>query len=121
MNIKSGVYRFVLFTALVLLLPNWVYTQPSKSEIKKYIETFVNVGLYAVPYSEPLSVLLSSPDLARGSMLFHVNRKLQSSMIEYEELLDENPTQEELKAAFAKINKYQAIQSCISEARARKK
>ena len=77
-------------------------------------QKLMHVGLYAVPYSEPLSVLLSSPGIMKLNLQFWLNRRMQDAMMEYDELLDQNTSKEELKAAFDKLNKYQAVFSCIS-------
>ena len=87
--------------------------QPSKSEVKEYIETFINVGLYAVPYSEPLSVLLSSPDITRLGLHTWVNAKLQKAWIDYDDALDQGANKEELTRLMDKANRYQAIYTCL--------
>jgi len=105
------VSMFLFFTN-TFAIAGW--GQPSKSEVKEYIETFVSVGLYAVPYSEPLSTVLSSPAIARWGLHTWVNARLIKAWADYDDALDRRTNQEEIKRLLDRANRLQAIQTCIA-------
>ena len=103
---------FILLFGFTLITQNSAIAQgrhPSKSEIKENIETFTNVSLYAVSYSEPLSLLLSAPEINKLGLHTWLNIKKQEVSID---ILDAT-TKEELDRLRNKEDRLHAVYTCI--------
>ena len=114
---RINFFKVMICFGMLLLLTNSVafaeWGRPSKSEVKEYIDTFVSVGLYAVPYSEPLSVLLASPEITRMGLHTWVNAQQQKVWLDYEDALARDAEKEELIRLIDKANRYQAVYTCL--------
>ena len=113
MNIRKTLLFMVVFVFFTISVAFGQWGQPSKSEVQEYIEIFVNVGLYAVPYSEPLSVLLSSPDIIRMNLHGWVANRHREAWDDYDDALDRGVRGESLVQLMERANRYQAIYSCL--------
>lgn len=57
-----------VFISLIIIVGLNINPSHARNEVKEHITLFVNVALYGVNYSEPISVILSAPDLYEATL-----------------------------------------------------
>lgn len=114
---KMGIFKRLACLWLILFLMTTGLMASSseltKGQAKEYIMNFINVSLYAVPYSEPLSVLLSSHSILELGLHTWLNSQQQKAWNDYDDALDSGASQDQLRRLMDKADRVQAIYSCI--------
>jgi hypothetical protein len=89
----------------------WGQEQSSKAE--DYIKAFISTGMYALPYSEPLSALLELPDIHRAKSLGHIREGMLKAQADYEDSLHSGASPDQIQDNLKTLDRYQTIYSCL--------